>query len=575
MSPSTRTARSVVARLVGAGVREIVVCPGSRNAPLSFAAYDAAEAGLVRLHTRVDERSAGFLALGLAKVGPPAAVVCTSGTAVANLHPAVLEAAHAGVALVAVTADRPARLHGTGANQTTAQVGIFGPLVATLDVGEEVGVLRLGPGPLHLNVPLDEPLVPEDRWDVEVASGSGGGVASGYGGGPGVATSPDRSAAADPASGRKRQLAGPESARLGPNSMSPGPRTVVVAGDDAGPPARVLAQARGWPLFAEPTAGCRTGDHAIRTYRLLLDTDLGRSIERVVVAGHPTLSRPVTRLLGRDDVEVWSAAPRGVWHARPFEVDHELDLTGPLPDLADGPPRDGGAWLDAWRAADAEVASRLDRLLAAEPGLTPHEVAGAVSRAVPPEGLLVVGASSPIRDLDLMVAPYAVGDRRKVIANRGLSGIDGVVSTAIGATLGRPRSSRALALVGDVTFLHDSNGLVLGPDEPRPDLTIVVVNDDGGSIFSMLEQGAPEYADRYERLFGTPHHVDLAALCAATRTPHWRVDSLAELEHALASPNGGIEVVEAVVDRAGRRDLDARIRALPDALPDALPGALP
>ncbi len=548
MSPSTAVARAAMAELVAAGVREVVVCPGSRNAPLSFAAYDAAEAGLLRLHTRLDERSAGFLALGLAKVGPPAAVVCTSGTAVANLHPAVLEAAHAGVALVAVTADRPARLHGTGANQTTDQVGIFGPLVPTVDVAEQVGRLELGGGPVHLNVHLDEPLVPEDRWEVDAPASE--------------AVEGPTGSAEGPANGRQRQPAVGDSARVDPSSMTPGPRTVVVAGDDAGPPPRVLAQARGWPLFAEPTSGCRTGDHVIRTYRLLLDTDLGRSIERVVVAGHPTLSRPVTRLLGRDHVEVWSAASRGVWSGRPFPVDHELDLTGPLRDLADGQTRDPDDWLERWRAADAEASRRLDGLLAGEPGLTPYEVAGAVSRAVPPEGLLVVGASSPIRDLDLMVAPYAVGDRRKVIANRGLSGIDGVVSTAVGAALGRPRSSRALALVGDVTFLHDGNGLVLGPDEPTPDLTIVVVNDDGGAIFTMLEQGAPEYADRYERLFGTPHHVDLGSLCAATRTPHWRVGSLAELQHALASPHGGIEVVEAVVDRAGRRDLDARIRAL-------------
>ncbi len=149
-----------------------------------------------------------------------------------------------------------------------------------------------------------------------------------------------------------------------------------------------------------------------------------------------------------------------------------------------------------------------------------------------------------------------------MIANRGLSGIDGTVSSAIGAALGRPRTSRAFALMGDVTFLHDANGLVLGPDEPRPDLTIVVVNDDGGSIFAMLEQGDPAYADRYDRLFGTPHGVDIASLCAATRTPHWRVESLAELEHALANPNGGIEVVEVAVRRDNRRDLDARIRAL-------------
>ena len=161
-----------------------------------------------------------------------------------------------------------------------------------------------------------------------------------------------------------------------------------------------------------------------------------------------------------------------------------------------------------------------------------------------------------------MVPPYGVGDRRMVIGNRGLAGIDGSVSTAIGAALGRPRSTRSLALLGDVTFLHDANGLVLGPDEERPDLTIVVVNDDGGSIFASLEQGDARHADAYDKLFGTPHGVDLASLCAATRTPHWKVDSVAELRHALDNPAGGIEVVEAVVRRDDRRELDAAIRAL-------------
>ena len=194
--------------------------------------------------------------------------------------------------------------------------------------------------------------------------------------------------------------------------------------------------------------------------------------------------------------------------------------------------------------------------------MTPQQVAGAVSAAVPPGGLLFVGASNPVRDLDLMVARYGVGDRRMVVGNRGLSGIDGSVSSAVGAALGRPHSTRALALLGDVTFLHDSNGLVLGPEEERPDLTIVVVNDDGGSIFASLEQGSQRYAASYDRLFGTPHRVDLASLCAATRTPHWRVGSLEELRHALASPAGGIEVVEAVVSRGDRRELDAEIRAL-------------
>ena len=520
---ATSLARAVVTALLASGVREVVLAPGSRNAPLAFAAHDAAEAGLLRLHTRLDERTGAFLALGLARNRGAAAVVCTSGTAVANLHPAVLEAAHAGVALVAVTADRPARLRGTGANQTTDQVGVFGPLVPTTDLAEVPVRLVLGLGPTHLNVQLDEPLVPEGRWHADVT--------------PGEPPQPMRPAIHE--------------------TIALGPRTVVVAGDAAGPPARVLAEQAGWPLLAEPSSGSRTGTHPVRSYRLLLDGDLGKRVERVLVFGHPTLSRPVSRLLARDDVTVLDAGAPGVWARRPFAVADRFSSGRPAVEEPDDP-----AWLEEWRAADRSVSQQLDRLLAAEPDLTPHEVAGAVSRALPPEGLLVVGASNPIRDLDLMVAPYAVGDRRKVLANRGLSGIDGTVSTAIGAALGRPRSSRAFALVGDVTFLHDAGGLVLGPREARPDLTIVVVNDDGGSIFATLEQGAATYADRYDALFGTPHGVDLAALCAATRTPHWRVESLPELEQALASPNGGIEVVEVAVRRDNRRDLDDRIRAL-------------
>jgi 2-succinyl-5-enolpyruvyl-6-hydroxy-3-cyclohexene-1-carboxylate synthase len=327
---------------------------------------------------------------------------------------------------------------------------------------------------------------------------------------------------------------------------------VVVAGDGAGPRARQLAHEAGWPLLAEPSSGARTGP-ALRCYRLLLDGELGQSIERVVVSGHPTLSRPVTRLLSRGDVEVVDASAG--WLRRPFDVARAV--LAPTVEGADDP-----SWLAAWQEADSSVSAQLDRLLADQGELTPYHVAGAVVGGLPPRGLLVVGASSPIRDLDLMASPFEVGSRRKVVANRGLSGIDGTVSSAMGAALGRPHSTRSLALMGDVTFVHDSNGLVLGPEEPRPDLTVVVVNDDGGSIFSMLEQGDEEHAHAYERLFGTPHGVDLASLCAATRTPHWRVDSLAELEHALASPNGGIEVVEARVRRDNRRELDERIRAL-------------
>ncbi|GAB3989629.1 2-succinyl-5-enolpyruvyl-6-hydroxy-3-cyclohexene-1-carboxylic-acid synthase [Nocardioides marmoraquaticus] len=525
---SQRLATMVVDALVARGATDAVLCPGSRNAPIAFAL--AAEPRL-RLHTRIDERTAAFLALGLSKASRrPVPVVCTSGTAAANLHPAVLEASHAGVRLVAVTADRPARLRGTGANQTTEQVGLFGGAAPTVDLDRDDDVDWPAEGPVHLNLQLDDPLVPPsttlDVVDAPVLD---------------------------------RVVRGPGPHPWATDGATPvelplGPRTVVVAGDDAGPPARRLAQAADWPLLAEPSSGARTGSHALRTYRLLLGTDLAAEVERVVVLGHPTLSRPVARLLARDDVEVVEVPPRGRWPHRPFPVAASHPA---LVAAADDP-----AWLERWRAADRELAGRVDAHLAAQPGLTPHEVAQVVDAANPPGGLLVVGASNPVRDLDLMAGAHPAGEHRLVLANRGLAGIDGTLSTAMGAALARAGSSRATAYVGDVTFLHDMTALVLGPDEPRPDLTIVVANDDGGSIFATLEQGAAAYADRFERLFGTPHGVDLASLCAATRTPHWRVDSRAELEHALASPNGGVEVVEARISRRDRRALEESLRAL-------------
>ncbi len=176
-------------------------------------------------------------------------------------------------------------------------------------------------------------------------------------------------------------------------------------------------------------------------------------------------------------------------------------------------------WLDEWKAADAKATAAIDGVL---DGTTPYDVARTINAAVPPEGLLFIGSSNPIRDLDLVARPYTVGERRLIIANRGLAGIDGVLSSAIGAALART-SSRSIAYVGDLTFLHGSNGLLIGPGEPRPDLTIVVANDDGGSIFSTLEQGAPEYAATFERVYATPTGADIAALCAAYGVPHRRV----------------------------------------------------
>jgi 2-succinyl-5-enolpyruvyl-6-hydroxy-3-cyclohexene-1-carboxylate synthase len=593
---SAALSTTVLDELVRRGLRHVVLAPGSRSAPLAFAAHRAAVEGRLTLHTRIDERSAGFLALGLAVTSrSPVAIVTTSGTAVANLHPAVLEASHKGVPLVVLTADRPARLRGTQANQTTDQVRIFGTAprfdadvppgdpAADRDaqaaqvetwralVGDAVAAAKgaaadaadagadAGPGPVHLNLQLAEPLVPgdPDGWSAPVSR-------SGVEGDSGAAH--DARAEPDARTGRGFVATAPATAAeaVDEHLLEPGPRTVVIAGDDAGPPARVLAEENGWPLLAEPTSGSRTGANAIRTYRLLLgEEDLVRRIERVVVCGHPTLSRPVARLMSSPDVEV-VAVRNATGYTDPG---HRVSRVLRWPVSTGSTTRDGSttadpAWLDEWRERDAARGAALDALLTEQGRLTPHQVAGAVAAALPAGGLLLVGASNPVRDLDLMVPRYRVGDRRMVIGNRGLAGIDGSVSSAIGAALGRPHSTRAFALLGDVTFLHDANGLVLGPDEPRPDLTVVVVNDDGGSIFSSLEQGGSTYSASFERLFGTPHHVDLAALCAATRTPHWRVESLEELRHALASPAGGIEVVEAVVTRHDRRALDAAIRAL-------------
>lgn len=537
---STALARAVVQALLEGDVRHVVLCPGSRNAPLSFALDDAAHAGALELHTRIDERTAGFLALGIAKSSRwPVAVVTTSGTAAANLHPAVLEAAHAGVPLVVVTADRPASLRGTGANQTTDQVGLFGSAVETVDIDAAAcnagfvslhtppaaGAAARTPrysGPVHWNVQFTEPLVPTDDWTPTTSNSTL----------------------------EKSQL----DAREVPTRLPAGRRTVVVAGDDCGNTARLLAEQGNWPLLAEPTSGSRNGRTPIRTYRLLLDTSLGERIERVVVLGHPTLSRPITRLLARDDIEVLSVRDKGRWADRPFGCTehHRVEAT----------EADESGWLEEWQAADRALGSRIDDFLAQQDGLTPQAVARAVHEAVPPNGLLFVGASNPIRDLDLMAAPYPVGERRLLLANRGLAGIDGVLSSAIGAVMGRPHTSQAIVYVGDVTFLHDLTALVIGPGETRPDLTIVVANDDGGSIFATLEQGAEQYGQSYDKLFGTPHGADLAALCTGLRVPHWRVHDEAELRLALANPNGGIEVVEAVIRRDNRRELDAAIKQL-------------
>jgi 2-succinyl-5-enolpyruvyl-6-hydroxy-3-cyclohexene-1-carboxylate synthase len=520
VSAATDAAQQLVRRLLASGVSDAVLSPGSRSGPIARALVAAEVAGLLRLHVRVDEREAAYLALGMAKAsGRLTPVVTTSGTAVANLHPAMLEAVHAGVPLLAVTADRPGRLRGTGANQTTDQPGIFRH-VRSLQAIDEVGrsdspASGRYPHPAHLNVELDDPLTEVVEWD--------------------FTHSP-----VDP----------PEVPLRGSVALRPGKPTVVVAGDDAGPRARAVAEAGGWPLLAEPTSGARTGD-ALTAYRLLLPhSPLTDRVERVVSFGHATLSRAVVSLLSRD-IEIVHVGTQSTF---PVPAGPNVSVVDDV--TVDG--ADDAAWLEDWHQADKAVAAAVsglddDRLAAAR----------AVWSAVPPGALLWVGSSNPIRDLDLVAAPFPVGERRKVLANRGLAGIDGVVSSAVGAALVR---GPGLAYVGDLTFLHGSNGLMIGPAEVRPDLTIVVANDDGGGIFAGLEQGAPEFADSFERVFGTPTAARLDDLCAAYSVPHTRCKA-SGLADALAAPPSGLRVIEVPVERHDRRELAAR---LDDLARDAL-----
>lgn len=548
MNPATAQARVLVDELARCGVRQFVVCPGSRNAPLSMALASAATDGRITLHVRIDERSAAFFALGLAKSGQYVAVVVTSGTAVANLHPAVLEAHHTRKPVLLLTADRPVELQQTGANQVIDQHAVFGGAAALLDLpiaehraGQNAmwralicrAVAKLVGGPVQINIPLREPLVPDgdDEWPEPLT------------GRPGDAPWTTVPAGFDL-----------------PGSPLPdlGPRPLLVLGD--GDPALLTDAARtaaaaGWPVLAEPTAtaaALAAGAELITHGTLLANADpLDLQPTGLVVAGRPTLTRWVARLMRIvavahvvDDNPQWTDAAHaatsvGRW-LRP------ADLVAPQADPS---------WLTRWRDADDAATQAVAKFLAEQTWPTGLRVAREIMAALPPDAALFLGSSNPVRLVDLVAVPRP--DLR-VYANRGVAGIDGSVSTAAGLTLGL--GGQGYALIGDLTFLHDTNGLLLGPDEQRPDLTVLVLNDVGGGIFSLLEQGAPEHEASFERVFGTPHRVDIGQLCAAHGVPYRRADTVDEL-HAAIGEQGGLRVVEIPVPRNGIRELHAALAA--------------
>ncbi len=593
MNPSTACATVLVDELVRCGVRDLVLSPGSRSAPLAYAALDAESVGRLRLHVRVDERSAGFLALGLAVAsGAPVAVATTSGTAVANLHPAVLEAHHAGVPLVVVTADRPAELRGTGANQTTVQPGIFGGSVrwsADLAAGEHragqnapwrstvcravaaatgAPAAGAGPaGPVQLNVGFRDPLLPEPADATDPGGSDWPEPLDGRpGGAPWVAWPP----AAGP-------WPGDSDARIA--RIEHVERTLVVLGDVGGPArARTAARwaaRRGYPLVAEPLGSLDARALALPHGPLALtagDWLDAHAPDRVLVVGRVTLARPVAALLRRPGQRVEAVLAGAPW-PDPSHVVARLhpwsalatDAAGPAdPDLADPDPAEPARtsaqrpdWVAGWERAGARLVDATTG--AGLPWPSGLAVAGTLAGALPDDALLVLGSSNPIRDLDLALGrPTARGV--DIVANRGLAGIDGVVSTAVGAALAQPRRP-AYALLGDLTLLHDANGLTIGPGEVRPDLTLVVVNDDGGGIFATLEHGEPGRAAA-DRVVGTPTGTDLAALCAAHGVAHELLATRAALAAAVAARPDGIRVLEVRVDRSGHRAAHAALREL-------------
>ena len=595
MNTAVAAAGVILDELLRCGVTDVVLSPGSRSAPLALAAAEAEREGVLQLHVRVDERSAGYTALGLSRTtGAPTVVVCTSGTAVANLLPAVIEAEASDVPLIIVTADRPPELRGVGANQTIAQPGIFGGyLRAELDLETPIARVGVGrywrssvsqlvaaatsamdPGPVHLNVPLRAPLVatslPADDfdWDRETAGRSAG-----------LPWTLD---------GRLVSVAGLAlDSVLEQLGRRPGPlRGVVVVGDlPTGEPypseATILAESMNWPLLCEPSGNAHDGGTVIAHGSVLLaapgflDT---HTPDVVVTVGRVGLSRAVDALIASAAVHI-AVDPRAA--RSPLDPLRTADVVvSAVPAPAEACRADD-AWTADWLHADDTAEECIGAELAAAPFSGPA-AAREVWTTIGDTGLLVVGSSWSARHVDALMPVEPMPPL--VLANRGVSGIDGLVSTAWGAALGyqRPGSpwdealdllsdpgndavlngGPAVALIGDLAFLYDGNGMLVPPGERRPDLVIVVVDNDGGGIFSMLEQAEPDFAEDFERVFGTPTGRDCAALAAAAQVPCVTVTSLAEFSSALAAgiAAGGVKVIVAAVgDRASEAALLRRI----------------
>ncbi|AYG03850.1 2-succinyl-5-enolpyruvyl-6-hydroxy-3-cyclohexene-1-carboxylic-acid synthase [Gryllotalpicola protaetiae] len=561
-NPATDFSIELLTALVRLGVRHVIVSPGSRSQALALVAAELERIGAIELHVRIDERVGGFLALGLAlESGAPAVVVTTSGTAIANVHPAVMEAHEARVPMIVITADRPVELRGIRSNQTTTQPGAFGAAArVSLDVDANAGAdasalaaslwASAAHGPVHLNLALRDPLsapVP-DLSSLDFSARSSESLVSAGVAGDFVTT----------------------------ERLAQGPRTVVIAGDKAGPAAEELARAGGWPLIAEVSSGARFGPNLVVAYRELLnDADFGGAVERAIVFGHPTLSREIPALLTRPDVEVivvddtdvpeFFDPGRGARRVSEVELEASVDPNEPdvrnwtgrwvftsrrLVDLAAqrGAPVESGDISDsATRAAYLR-----GELAAVRESVTRRMLADAVWRFTWPRDRLVLGASRLIRVLDGTVG----GKKITVHANRGLGGIDGTVATGIGVALAASAKAEdprigvstppgvTRVLLGDLTLLHDVGALLRAPGERIPPVQIVVGNDRGGTIFEGLEVAASAAPDAFERVQLTPRDVDVAALAQAYGWQYRRAATRGELDQALSAVTPEPTIIE-------------------------------
>lgn len=603
-NPATLLARAVVAALVEAGVKRVVISPGSRNAPLTYALADAAQAGYLQLRVVVDERSAAFVALGASRsdwlhegLARPAVAVMTSGSAVANAHPAVVEADAAGVPLIILSADRPHALVNTGASQTTVQTGIFGAATryqadlgdtnASDAVANQVrravaaasGRLSLDPGPVHLNVRLAPPLAPTAPWQV-----------------PHLEPKTHWLRARKPL---EEQLNGVTVSQVGCRlGLDPARRGVIVVGDNDDAElahyAAALAHAWGWPLLAEPTSLVRTDANAVAAYSALLaggdgsvggdGAQLSQEIEQLLVVGHPTLTRPIGALLAREDIYQVVLTNRARWSDVSGQAAYVTTLEQALSSLnipGGGAGAEAGAdadaggdasasadagagagvgknapsplWLQRWLQAGQQQLNATSVTKAAQMALTTWQATSqyeshSQSTAIHSDSLensvtLMAASSMTIRYLD---AGLPAGKQLKkmpgpVVANRGLAGIDGIISTAVGLAWASGQPVRVI--IGDLAAAHDLTGLVKAVTETEVDLQVIVLDDHGGKIFSGLEYGASELSNYFPRFFTTAQQVDFAQAAAAFGAHVSVIDDVDGLQSLLSKTIEGRSLV--------------------------------